>query len=70
MALDVVRADGLPMTSLNAVIDYLRVRLGAPSRAWWFMPANTVYLQHLRAVLSDAVLKAGNQFTDSRELPL
>lgn len=53
LALDTAIDMGLPTTSINATIDYLRTSHGAPSRAWWFKPANRHYLQRLRAALSE-----------------
>jgi hypothetical protein len=51
LALDAAIDMGLPTTSINATIDYLRTSHGAPSRAWWFKSVNRHYLQRLRAVL-------------------
>lgn len=52
LALDAATAIGLPATSINAAIDHLRMTHGAPSRAWWFKPANGVHLKRLRDALS------------------
>lgn len=53
VALDAAIDQGIPTTSINATIDYLRTSYGAPSRAWWFKPVNSPYLQRLRAALLD-----------------
>lgn len=42
---------GLPTTSINATIDYLKRVNNGPCRAWWFKPINRHYLQRLRAVV-------------------
>ena len=52
LALDAEIKKGLTTSSINATIDYLRTNHGAPSRAWWFKPVNSPYLQRLRAALS------------------